>query len=232
MWSIRFHLAVVLLIALITTSARGDVLNGDFSDLETPADATQDPFAGWTVDPALGAPPTNDGGAASFVIDGQVAIQLQQMFLLPPEAMTLSFDLEISTDGVLVPAGTPDSFQASLFATNPLQALLPARSSIGPAFLQVDAPDVITSKIDNPILTTFGDVTRVDLDVSSVAGQEVLLEFLLTDNPSNSDGLVTTVRIDNVTLSAVPEPSFFGLLASVAIVTMTKRRRRVRPRVC
>lgn len=92
------------------------IVNGKFSTPGVPPD----PFAGWSTDLNLGVPPLFDiGELAVFEVIGRVAgfefaRQLEQTFVLPTNALTLSFDFlfESVVDGSIIDPDDPlDSFQ-------------------------------------------------------------------------------------------------------------------------
>ncbi len=207
----------VLFIQSQPTSGQG-IKNGDF---EIPGVAAE-PFANWTTFPVF-AQPTDDGGAARLTtVDLLDDVQLEQTFVLPPDIILLSFELEFLTEsgGTTNPLAANDSFQATLYDTNfdpinPIDLLLPAYYSIDSSGFEDGAPGVSVE-----ILGT--DLRRISIDLSSLPPQEVTLEFLLL---GDNDGNATIARIDNV-VTIVPEPNSLAVFGVLGIGLSTQRRRR------
>lgn len=240
---------VVCLVAILIASAVARpapaapvIVNGDFSTPGVPLG----PFAGWSTDPDLGEPPTNDGREfAVFEVDGRVssgiefAQQLEQIFMLPANALTLSFEflLDPFDDGVSDSnESSLDSFQAVLWDLDandkPNEPLFP--SALG--FFAFYSIDSNSDYFDDTYVTTAMNLpnlpdgwTRVTLDLSSLPSQRLLLDFSLF---GFDDGFRTVVFLDNVkvTLSTqgqvIPEPASWAIWAGVALVGCVRARRR------
>ena len=187
----------------------GSLLNGDFSVAGTPPN----PFADWTT--SFGDAPTNGGGFAVFAESGTSSlIQLEQAFTLPNGALTLSFEFSLTSVAAGSGGGPPDSFQATLYDASfnpfptPTDPLLPGFFSMdntGQAFFNSSFVSVAALS---------GGWERVTLDLSTLAPQDVDIEFILNENP---DGQTSTALLDNVVLTAagaVPEPRSLLLLAT------------------
>lgn len=235
----RLRLPVLIAISLCAaltarTAFGGFILNGDFSTPGTPPE----PFADWTTfDPSSTFDrPADGGGFAVFTEAGAIgSSQLEQQFLLPPDAQTISFEflLQSVTEGT--PVGSPpvpDSFQATLYdlSFNPL--LSAGDPFFFPAFYSIDNIGTDPEFFDGTFVSVSdlsGGWRKVTLDVSTLASQELLLEFILNGGP---DGRTTTVQLDNVagvTPSAVvPEPSSLSMLGSgvLALLALYRTRRR------
>lgn len=203
--------------------------NGHFSDLETPPNNTQDPFNVWVVDPTFGDPPTEDNGEAKFEVgNGSSQRQLQQTFTAPANSETLTFQYRMETTGTLNANGDRDSFQATFLNPDTFEPLLAIDAPFFPSFFSVDnnGTQFLGSATSSVVGSEFTSVTA---DISTLSGQSVVLEFLVAENPLMHDDLTTTVWVDNVVVTAVPEPSapvmtltlFFG-------VFWTARRRRAK----
>ncbi|WP_372899351.1 hypothetical protein [Stieleria sp.] len=224
-------LTLLAIFSIGSNTARGGIINGDFST------ALTDPAAGWATTFGL-EPPVTESEQAKFVIDSfsDNLVQLEQEFLLPAGATSLSFDYQFLTEsgGFFDPFfGAPpfDIFQASLLDPVTLDALI----SIDPSddrFFGIDADRSTFSaiEVDTPELLSNG-FTRISLDVSSLASQSVLLDFLFL---GEDDGLISTVLLDNVTITTastvVPEPGALAVWVLFSVTTMggaTRRRRRL-----
>ncbi|MDV6028667.1 MAG: hypothetical protein F9B45_00855 [Phycisphaera sp. RhM] len=224
-------LALLAIFSIGLNTARGGIINGDFST------ALTDPGAGWVT--AFGLePPVTESDQAKFVIDSFAdnLVQLEQEFLLPVGASSLSFDYQFRTEtgGFLDPFfGAPpfDIFQASLLNPVTLDALISIDAS-DDRFFGIDADGITyaAAEVGTPTILSNG-FTRVTLDVSALASQSVLLDFLFL---GEDDGLISTVLLDNVTVTTastvVPEPGALAVWALFSVTTMgvsTRRRRRV-----
>ncbi len=210
---------------LYSGSAIASVGNGDFSQVESAPDITQDVFIAWEVDPLFGSPPTDDNGEAKFVVgDGSSAVQLQQVLTIPGNGLLLSFQYRFSTEGTTNPLGDRDSFQATLLNPSSFDPLLAIDAPFFPSFFSVDNNGTqflsfATSSQDD------GAFTTITADISSLAGQEVLLEFLAAENSFMPDDLITSFWIDNVSISVIPEPSAPLALCAIGL-SLARRRRR------
>lgn len=210
---------------LYSSSAIASISNGDFSDVETAPDITQDVFLAWEVDAAFGDPPTDDNGEAKFVVgDGSSAVQLQQVFTIPGQGTLLTFQYRLSTEGTSNSAGDRDSFQATLWNPDTFEPLLAIDELFFPSFFSVDNNGTqflgfaTSSKNDGAFRT-------ITVDISSLSGQTVLLEFLAAENSFRPDDLITSVWVDNVSIAVIPEPS--APVASVCVgLYLAARRRR------
>lgn len=197
-----FVLVVLSLICGVTRAAV--IVNGDFSTPGTPPD----PFLGWETDTLNFDRPGDGGGFALFTVQGFAAQQLQQDFLVPGNAQTLSFEFLVSTAGDGTTGGaTPDNFQATLYDMA-FNSLLPSPDPSFPGFFSVDNTGVEFQNAAVTVQDLGMGWKRVAVDLSSVLNQQLILDFsLLGDN----DGLTTTVSLDNVDISlsgqaVVPEP--------------------------
>ena len=135
----------------------------------------------------------------------------------------------MSTTGVSDPAGTPDSFQAILLDSSGIP-LLPLTA--GPFYaIDNDGTDFFDpTQVTVSILGS--GATRVSLDVSSLASQEMTVFFLLTADPvGHHDGLTTTVSLDNVAIndSQIPEPNSIAIML-MCVAGAIRLRRSPRPR--
>jgi hypothetical protein len=205
-------------------TATAGIINGDFSTTGT----APDPFAAWETFSSLGDPPADGGGFARFTAgDNLEDQQLEQYFTLPSLAATLSFEFRLATS----PGGTstggvpPDSFQATLY-DSAFVALFP--SDVGFfSFFSVDNDG--TAYFDPTFVSVVqlgNDWNRVSLDVSSLSSQDLLIEFLAL---GSDDGLLTTIDVDNVALTVIPEPAsiaIWGVLVTAVIPLVVKSGRK------
>lgn len=241
---------VVCLVAILIASAVARpapaapvIVNGKFSTPGVPPD----PFAGWSTDLNLGVPPLFDiGELAVFEVIGRVAgfefaRQLEQTFVLPTNALTLSFDFlfESVDDGSVSDQNDPlDSFQASLFDLDVLDAfgfptpLFPSAPGFF-AFYSIDSPSdyfdptYVSTAMNLPKLRV--GWTRVTLDLSSAPSHTLLLDFSLI---GFDDGSRTVAYLDNVKVTlakqgqVIPEPASWAIWAGMALVGCVGSRRR------
>lgn len=221
-------LVASLVVVFSSAPASANVVNGVFAELDLMAPSGQDPYTGWTSDGGIGDAPFDRDQMAVFEVgDGSDAVHLQQEFLLDANATLLTFDYRLNVTGLRDNAGTRDSFQAALYDPTTFMPLLGRDATFFPAFFSLDNDgSKFASVFTNS--TVSGDVTTVQVDVSSLAGQAVVFDFLLAEDPFSSDSLITTVEIDNVSViaAAVPEPSVVASLLMGSLVTLRYRRRR------
>jgi hypothetical protein len=198
-----------LVLALVPSgkdASAGVLVNGDFSTPGTPPEA----FAGWTTTLADFGRPTDGGGFALFAETGPLGSQLEQGFLLPEEALRLSFEFTISTETAgAATSPVPDSFQATLFDASGSPLLSAGDPGLFPAFYSIDNVGATPQFFDSRFVSVAdlgGGLRRVILDVSTVPSGAVVLDFTLN---GGADGRSTAVALDNVVLetAAVPEPS-------------------------
>lgn len=220
-------LTALFVFAVAAATADAEVINGVFAELDVMAPSGQDPYTGWTTDGAIGNAPFDRNEMAVFEVgDSTDAVHLQQEVQLDPNATVLSFEYRLSTIGIRDAAGTRDSFQAAIYEPVTFASLLGRDATFFPAFFSLDndGSKFSSAFADNAVT---GDVITVQLDVRSIAGQNVLLDFLLAEDPFSSDNLVTTVEVDNVIVaSAVPEPSVWGGVLIGACIALRRKRRK------
>jgi len=179
--------SVALVVSLAANQAWGvTIVNGAFSA----------GLSGWTITDSVA-----DGGGFARLSEDPVLIltSLEQQFVIPDGAVSLSFDYVISSRES--PAGQqtlPDAFQASLLNPLTFESLL----HMGPPhdFLQQDRGGLVT--------ILYGKVSisgnTVTTDLSSIpGGTNALLAF---DLLGSDDGFATHVDIDNVGVRIIPEP--------------------------
>ncbi|MEM9645947.1 MAG: PEP-CTERM sorting domain-containing protein [Planctomycetota bacterium] len=205
----------------------GTLVNGMFQDFDAPTPPGQDPYVGWATDNSIGDAPFDRNDVAVFTVgDGTQAVQLQQEFTLPTNATLLSFEYQVSTTGVRINSGTRDSFQAALYDSTTRAPLQSRDPTFFPAFFSLDndGSKFLSSFTSNSIV---GQVTQVQLDVTGLGGTTVLLDFFLAEDPFATDGLVTSIELDNVMVVAgVPEPGTVGFIAIGSALVLVHRRRR------
>jgi hypothetical protein len=231
-----FRFSTLILVAMIGVQARaGVIVNGDFSD-------TTD-LAGFTATGAIIGEPT--GNFAQLETDGLFVRTLEQTFVIPTDATTLSFDFQFSTTAILAsPPFAPDSFSASVITTIEREYLdifvvdvlgpLPDPSDGIESATGAEAISVLLDpSVSIPGFVGFAGGTtdggRVALTLpSQVLGEEATLYFDLFDNNSTFSSLAA---VDNISITAtdavIPEPASFaiwGLLLTTA--SMRRRRRR------
>jgi hypothetical protein len=190
---------VVSLFVLSIASAAPTLQNGDFS---TPG------LAGWTVEYGT---VTDGGGYALFQEDAaSLSSTLTQTFNLPAGSQTLSFELLMTSESDGGPptfVSWPDTFTASLLDPITLDPLI-----FNPGYTEFYYLD--NTSLEQTVGTVSGNI--VTLDVSSLAGKDVLLSF---DLWGSDDGMSTIVKLDNVTVSGltvVPAPGAL-LLGSIGV---------------
>lgn len=201
-------LVVMLSLVACTQVQAGPVGNGNFS---TPG------LMAWTVESGS----VSDGGGYARFEEHPIdlANSLVQVVTLPANAMVLSFDVSMSAtpggDDLLMP---PDAFVATLY-DNPVD-LNPLISIPGyNEFFYMDNAGVVDDSIVN------FDGTTVSLNISGLAGQDVLLAF---DLLGSADGMITTVALDNVDISTQAIPAPGALILAVIGVGLHGARRRAR----
>lgn len=217
---LRFPCLGLLVVVLSAQSAFASfIANGDFST----SGVAPDTFAAWTTF-SIYDPAEDGGGFAVFSENGMSGIQLEQLFMLPAGAQTISFEFKLGT--VADTTGTsspPDSFQATLYDLSFNSFFSTGGDPVSfPAFYSIDntGPEFF----DNTFVSTIdlaGGWRRVTLNVSTLMPQELLLEFLLN---GGSDGQMTTVSLDNVSgtasVAVVPEPSSVWMFGSGVIAIL------------
>lgn len=222
-------LTLLAIFSVGLNTARGGVINGDFS-----TDLT-DPSAGWETAFGLESPVT-ETEQAKFVIDSffDNLVQLEQEFLLPVGATSLSFEYQFRTEvgGVFdLFFGAPpyDIFQASLLDPVTLDPLIAIDSSDDRFFgIDADGNPFAALEVGTPEILSNG-FTRISLDVSSLSSQQVLLDFIFL---GEDDEFISTVLLDNVVVTTasavVPEPGTFAIwaLLGVTSIGLSTRKRR------
>ncbi len=121
------------------------------------------------------------------------------------------------------------SFQATLFDTAFNPVLFAGDPLLFPAFFSVDNDGTeFFNSATVSIEDVGGGTRRVTLDVSELAPQVLMLEFLAL---GSDDGLQITIRVDNVELPTssrpgiVPEPASLLIVQLFALVgALTTRR--------
>lgn len=160
--------------------------NGDFSA----------GLSGWSVDP-FGGEVVDDGGYALFVEDPDLMLSsLSQEFTIPALALELSFDVQMFAvpGGFTDPFAWPDAFIASLLDPVTFDPLV--SNPVVDDFYYLD-----NTGLEETVGTVSGNT--VSLDISSLADMDAYLVF---DLWGSDDGLLTSVRLDNVEISLVPAP--------------------------
>lgn len=230
----RIRAGLLLASFLICTNSAGVLAgpmltNGDFSIPGTPTN----PFDSWTT--SFGEPPQDGGGFALFAESlTSSIIELEQSFTLPSNAFSLSFDLQFQTSGAGISTLPPDSFQSSLYVDG-VDAFPTPSDPFLPAFYSIDAAGNVT--FDSTYVSTTllaNGWSRVTLDVSSLAGKDVLLEFILN---SFDDERTSQASLDNVVITTtsvvVPEPATVtSLMVGLGLVLVSRVLARRRIRTC
>jgi hypothetical protein len=179
-------LVALIAAACLASPAWGlGITNGDFSS----------GLVGWTP---LGSV-TNGGGFALFQ-EGQTFLNsLEQTFVIPGGAQSLSFDYVFtSTPGGPNISPIPDAFSAYLLDPVTFNPIL---STPGfPDYFYHDSSGV--TDYDPSIVMLSGN--SVILNLTSVPGNaNALLAF---DFISSDNGLISQTTVDNVQLTVIPEP--------------------------
>lgn len=218
--------ALALACFQMPAASAGVIVNEDFST----SVIGPDPFPGWSTSPFAFVPPGDGGGFASFSVTGffDDPQQLEQLFLLPSNATTLSFEIQLTSvaGGVVWPFATNDSFQASLFDTlgNPQ---FPTSFGIFDAFYSVDSSGFEGFSSAASVEDIAGGLKRVTLNLATLPSQDYVIEFAML---GDDDGLQTTVGLDNVIVAqaahVVPEPASIALWAIFGITALPMSRRR------
>ncbi len=203
---VSFKSAVIAIVIVLSSSLSAfsapSLQNGDFSAGLT----------GWNVEYGT---VTDGGGHALFQEDPlSLSSTMSQYFTIPNSAQYLSFDVLMSSlvGGDYDPYSWPDAFTASLLDAATLDPLI-----FNPGLTEFYCFDNHGNRLT--IATTAGN--NVMLDVSGLAGQNVLLSF---DLWSGMDGLQATVQLDNVNVSVIPAPGAL-LLTSFGVGLIAKYRR-------
>jgi len=198
---IRFNISVVFTVLILMPQslvlADVSVENGDFSA----------GLSGWSVDP-FGGNVVDGGGYALFVEDPDLMLtSLSQEFTIPPLALELSFDVEMSAEGTYDPFAWPDAFTASLLDPGTFDPLI--SNPFVTDFYYIDNTGYVET-----VAKVYGNTVK--FDVSSLAGQNVFLAF---DLLGSDDGMFTSVRLDNVDVSVIPAPGalLLGLIGTGVI---------------
>lgn len=174
---------MVVALAGVTAVAAPALQNGDFSS----------GLGSWTVESGA---VSDGGGFALFEEDPVFGMSsLVQEFGLPPGALELSFDVDMSAVAGGDDFGcSPDAFTASLLDPLTYDPLVS-----NPGFTDFYYLD--NTGWEETIATVAG--STVSLDVSPFAGQDVFLGF---DLLGGDDGCLTSVSVDNVSVSVIPAP--------------------------
>ena len=161
--------------------------NGDFSA----------GLSGWTV----GSGDVTDGGGYALFREhsSDILSTLRQEFFLPAGVISLEFEVEMTATpgGADDPYAWPDAFTASLLDADTLDPLVanPGRTD----FFYIDNT--------NSIITIGTLSVRIDLTALGLDGREAALYF---DLIGSNDGMLTSVRLDNVEI--IPEPTTLVLM--------------------
>lgn len=188
---------IALLCLCLTTLAGPTVENGDFSA----------GLSHWDVE--YGSV-TDGGGYALFEEDAfSLSSTLSRQFTIPVLALELSFDVLMSSapGGPYDPLAWPDAFTASLLDPATLAPLI-----YTPGYTDFYYLD--NTGYEETVGTVSG--STVSLDVSSWTGYDVLVSF---DLWGGSDGMMTTISLDNVSISVIPAPGalLLGLIGTGAV---------------
>lgn len=205
----NFFVSTIFVAVFLCVPAWAQPTNGDFSS----------GLDGWTVE--FGTV-TDGGGYALFEEDWfDISSTLSQEFIIPSQALELSFDVVMSSseDGGPESSGFPDAFTATLY-DNPtdLNPLIATDISIGDDFFYMDN----TGFVDT--VASFDGMT-VSLDISAFRG---LPAYLVFDLWGGVDGLFTTAALDNVQVSVIPAPSALLLGCIGTGLTGWFRRKRIK----
>jgi hypothetical protein len=208
---------IIAVLNLCSLTAHAAIINGDFASEGT----APDPFAAWETFSPLGDPPEDGGGFARFTArDFLEDQQLEQWFTLPTLADTLSFEYRIaaSLGGTSTNGAPPDSFQATLYDSG-FSPLFPSDAFLVSFF----SVDVGGTPFFDPAFVSLEEIgsgwNRVSLDVSTLASQNLLIEFLAL---GSNDGLLTSIDLDNVMVTAVPEPASITILSMLAAACVSR----------
>jgi hypothetical protein len=219
--------SMALVVTLWCTWVQSAVIqNGDFSVAGIPAN----PFAVWTTDDSLFDRPADGGGFALFGDTSAVgSSQLAQSFGLPNLAQSLSFEINICRIIGGSTGGPSDSFQATLFDSMSTE-LFPSNAPLFTSFYSVDNDGAI--EFFDPLFVTSTDLgggfKRITLNLSSLAPQNLVIDFLLN---GSDDGFSTRVGLDNVVVNqaSVPEPGAILLWLILGGTVYVRRRSRKSP---
>ncbi len=211
---IRYIVFTCLFVGFTSQFSYAALVNGDFTSGST----------GWTLsDPTFLSFTGGQAVISESIFDFEVLFS--QQFFLPTNSTILSFDiLALTTEA---DAGfLPDAFNASLLDPNTLLPLVPTADVSTDAFYTRDLVDGVVQGIPATGVTFSPAATSlpltVVLDVSSLSSQDVLLQFKLVGGGAD---FLSSVTLDNVRITAVPEPSCWLLLATALGIWTAKRRR-------
>jgi hypothetical protein len=189
----------LFIIAVFSSCAAAQLTNGDFSS----------GLSGWAVESGT----VTDGGGYAFFEPGEFGDPaiLSQEFTMPDGAQTLTFDVDMVSEDEGGPGPETDIFTAYLYKSSADLTPLFSISSNG-EFFYMDNEDFIGI-----------DSRMVSLDVSGFGSMNAFLVFKLTSDIE--DGVLATVSLDNVNISAIPVPGAL-LLAFVGTGLVGCLRRR------
>lgn len=196
------------------------VVNGDFEQFEGGR------FVGWDTLTGFASPTQSrdpQGRAFARLDDGpleSLGALIEQQITISPSMNWLSFDFFFESDGVTAdPFPLPDVFGASLFDAETFESIF---ATDGDRFLSINDRGQLIAN-DRVALSGEADGlrpgwTRAELDLGSLAGSSVLLEFAL-DNGLDPD-VRSFAHLDNVRLTAapqvIPEPS--GMVVALLMI--------------
>jgi hypothetical protein len=164
------------------------------------------------------------GGEAELQDDGPDETVLHQLVPVPDGTHTISFDVQSSLSDDLHTGAFLDTFFASLYFTDTpgtfdLENLV-FDDALGLLDVDANGPDILIGAL-GPSPKGL-DWQRFSASFANVHGYVAVAFDLADGNTVDGD---SSVRIDNVTLLVIPEPSMIALLG-VGLSLLSLRRRR------
>lgn len=190
---IALSVVLFLVASVLSGLSQASIINGDFSAVDADGYPILDP---WIASGSV----SNQGGYAYFTENtgGDKISSLTQMVTIPDGAQ-LSFNYEMDSHPVI--SGPPDS---------------------DTFYVYLGGVEIFS--INNDSLAPHGGTISDTIlkDVSSFAGPNVELKFVLLSDDAPDAVYTTTVELSNVDVESIPEPATLLLLGLGAVALRRK----------